>query len=351
MSPIVDYVILSFQDRTHAVKMEDSLSTWRPVKAGVIQGSIIGPLLFAAYFDKVIADNHARYVSVKYADDLLILHPLNNIDDERSVQEVINSTVSKMRLKQLFVNSTKCCWSLFSESTVPYAPTESFTVEGHVIEQTSKLEYLGVITDPKLCWSNNTEHKVNKAKIAVGSLRRLLKNRLPAYQVQRLLTAKVLPIFTYGMVATYPTRKSDRVRLERLNRYVSRVSANDYRIPYTQLLDRLSSQPFYRTIIHRKISLGQSYAKDARYQPPGMLRPYIPHIRRRFHRHAMVPSVLTPLQSRDSALEATLQSWNRVPAEIAEFSTWKLKRHLIKINYDDQFSEITTDMHAAILVL
>ena len=348
---LLSWIASYFHDRRQAVKVEGSLSEWRPVKAGVIQGSIIGPLLFAAYFDKVITDKHERSVAVKYADDLLILHPLNNTNDETSVQEIINSTVNKMRSKKLFVNSSKCCWSLFSESTIPYVPTDPFTAEGLVIERTSKLEYLGVITDPKLCWSHNTEQKVNKAKVAVGSLRRLLKNRLPAFQLQRLLTAKVLPIFSYGMVATYPKNKADRLRLERLNRYVARVSLNDYRSPYTELLDRLPAQPFYRTVIHRRIVLGQCYAKHTRYQPPGTLIPYTPHIRRRFHQLALVPVHPTPLQTRDSALESILQSWNRVPADTSDFSTWKLKRFLRNSTYDDQISEITSDMYAAILVL
>ena len=80
-----------FQGRQQAVKVERELSTWRPVKAGVIQGSIIGPLLFIAYFDKVASDLSEGSVAIKYADDLILMHPLNEAADEATLQQSINS--------------------------------------------------------------------------------------------------------------------------------------------------------------------------------------------------------------------------------------------------------------------
>ena len=60
-----------FESRTQAVRVGTSFSSWRPVNAGVVQGSILGPLLFIAYFDRVIADMDSDSVTIKYADDLL----------------------------------------------------------------------------------------------------------------------------------------------------------------------------------------------------------------------------------------------------------------------------------------
>ena len=70
-----------FCDRKQAVKVNNSMSSWRPVRAGVIQGSVIGPLLFIAYFDRVMSDRENGAVAIKYADDLIMLHPMNNQQD------------------------------------------------------------------------------------------------------------------------------------------------------------------------------------------------------------------------------------------------------------------------------
>ena len=49
---LLGWISSYLEDRAQSLKVHYSLSSWRSVKAGVIQGSVIGPLLFIAYFDK-----------------------------------------------------------------------------------------------------------------------------------------------------------------------------------------------------------------------------------------------------------------------------------------------------------
>ena len=86
-----------FTNRTQAVNISNNFSTWRPVKAGVVQGSIIGPLLFLAYFDKVYPDHANGATTVKYADDLILFHPVNTPDDVTNIQQQIDTLVGAMQ--------------------------------------------------------------------------------------------------------------------------------------------------------------------------------------------------------------------------------------------------------------
>ena len=69
------------------------------MKAGVIQGSVIGPLLFIAYFDKAMGDHMGTGVSIKFADDLVFLHPANTIEDEMAIQRSIDGMTEVLSAK------------------------------------------------------------------------------------------------------------------------------------------------------------------------------------------------------------------------------------------------------------
>ena len=143
-----------------------------------------------------------------------------------------------------------------------------------------------------------------------------------------LLISKILPIFTYGIVATYPRNKSDRISLERLNRYVARLATNNYTSSYNHLLEITGMLPVYRTVVHRRILLAQRYSRGIRYLPSQTIIPFFPnpYQRRRFHDFAIVPSVATGLRYRDSALEQLTQAWNRLPTDLVNRNTTNIKQ-------------------------
>jgi ribonucleases P/MRP protein subunit RPP40 len=59
--------------RYQAVTVAGTISSWSEVKSGVPQGSVLGPLLFAAIVDALHPVSEIS-ILVKYADDLTILH-------------------------------------------------------------------------------------------------------------------------------------------------------------------------------------------------------------------------------------------------------------------------------------
>ena len=236
---------------------------------------------------------------------------------------------------------------------MPYVPSTFPKVGPAPITPTPDLKYLGVLLDAKLSWHANTREKVTKAKVAIGSIRRLLKNRIPLKMLRTLLLSKVLPVYLYGIVTTYPRNKGDRICLERLNRYVAKVATNDFTSPYVRLLGRASMQTVFQTVLQRRIQLAQRYSKGQKYIPPNCIQAHFgnPNLRQRFHRFALATSEPTGMRYKDSALELTTQVWNRVPPDIVLHNEKNIKMRILEASYRDAVWELDGDMESAILTL
>lgn len=223
-------------------------------------------------------------------------------------------------------------------------------VNGLPVAYTDRLVYLGVTIDSKLTWSANTKQKVTKAKQAIGCITRALNKKIPLVLLRRLVMCKVLPVYMYGMAVTYPRNKVDRTSLERLNRYVARVCANDYVSPYAEVLERLGMQPIYQAVLYQRIQLAQKYARGKRYLPPNTILSN-QNRRLRSHGFTLAPQVKTGLLYRDSALELLINAWNRLPEEIVDGNAGGVKRRLINNEYNDASWEVFTDLRATLLIL
>ena len=221
------------------------------------------------------------------------------------------------------------------------------------IPQNDHLDYLGVTIDHKLAWSTNSKQKISKAKKATGSITRLVKNRIHREQLRILLVSKVVPVFTYGLTVTYPRNKGDRISLERLNRFVVRLSTNDYVTPYRQLLNRTGMIPIYQSVLHRRIQLMQQYYRGKRYLPPNTIQPLRRNniLRRRHQDYAITTTESTGLRYSDSALELATQVWNRVPDNLVSGNVGNIRNRLGPASYMDNVWNICADMSTAILTL
>ena len=82
--PLLEWFRSYLTDRRQRVVLEGACSDWREVKAGVPQGSILGPLLFLFYVNDIVEDIDTD-INL-FADDTSLLEVVS--DPEISVQKV-----------------------------------------------------------------------------------------------------------------------------------------------------------------------------------------------------------------------------------------------------------------------
>ena len=141
------------RDRQLRVKLGNSISTWKPVHAGVLQGTKLGPLFFLV----MVNDLSVTLPLYKYVDDVTVFEvvPLSSIEPpvlQRELDKICEWTSSNdMRLN---VTKTK-------EFTISFVKDpkllDPLTVNSLPLESINTTKLLGVHLSSDLKWSTHVE--------------------------------------------------------------------------------------------------------------------------------------------------------------------------------------------------
>ena len=178
--------------RTQCVTMNGSLSDYLPLKNGVPQGSILGPLLFLIYIND-LANLSPLIDLFLFADDANALFVSKNI---ATLINIVNSELSKMDLwfktNKLSLNVQKTKYMLFTPHTKEL-PHFDIVVNNNNIERVNHITFLGVEIDEKLTWNKHVEKITIKLSSAIGIL----------YKIRSKLTVKSALMIYEALIGTH----------------------------------------------------------------------------------------------------------------------------------------------------
>ncbi|KAG5685129.1 hypothetical protein PVAND_014324 [Polypedilum vanderplanki] len=185
-------------NRQQLVKYDSILSGRRNISSGVIQGSILGPLLFILYISDV-ANLPLKGKIYMYADDIVIAFSLHMKEDPTdAIKHDMMLIKNFLQNKKLILNTDK------SNFMVIHSPHQKITLQDSVLLDNNEIlkrvdcaNYLGLFIDHHLKWDVHINNLTSKLSSAAGALWKL-KYRLPLH-IKKIIYQSLIESNLYYM--------------------------------------------------------------------------------------------------------------------------------------------------------
>ena len=204
------------EDREQRVKIDNCLSTALPIRSGVPQGSVIGPLLFLIFINDLpcVCVNP---IALLFTDDSKTSNA-GSIELQNDLIMIYNW--AKANIMEFNNTKTELLW--FTLRRYKLSDRRVLVFDSEDIEfSTVPIIDLGISFTTDLKWSAHIDVRIRKAFSRFMMLKRSLPTILPANVKSQVYKLYVLPIITYGSVLWFPN-KTDLSKLEVLQNKVTR---------------------------------------------------------------------------------------------------------------------------------
>jgi len=281
-------------DRQQRVDINGQLSNTKEIDLSVIQGSILGPILFLCYINDL--PNASNLFTLMFADDTQGLACGNDLDQ---LIDFVNLELKKwatwFSANRMAVNVSKTKFIIFhnkgkkvnmngkqivfdtnigtNSNPSLISPLERIH-SNHPDPDHRHYKLLGVLIDENLTFQSHINYVRNKLSKSIFIINRVT-NILPQKSLKDLYFALVHSHLTYCPIIVGCSSKSNIDKIFIMQKKAIRVITNsDYRAHTDQLFKKLQILPFAKIIEQAKLlfmhSVYYNYAPKS-FQTPGLL--------------------------------------------------------------------------------
>ena len=315
-------------NRYQRVVLEGEQSSWSLIKAGVPQGSVLGPLLFLVYIND-ISDNVNSNIRL-FADDTTIFV---EVDNPETAAETLNNDLKNM-------NDWANQWLVTFSPPKTKSMIVSYKHDVHhppiflddtQIDVVSSHKHLGITLSDNLKWDDHVRNSVLKAGQRVDVLSRLMY-KIDRHSLNVMYKTFIRPTLEYGDVLLCNLTENQKYDIEMVQKRAGRIICGATRgttrnVIYGELAwETLEKRRERHCILYfHKILHGQTpaFLSDL---IPGYVYERVPYNLRNAQSVDLVPARITALYN--SFIPYTIRLWNNLPQNLRalhEFDTFKVE--------------------------
>ena len=185
-------------DRTFRVREENEYSSLKDIKAGVPQGSILGPILYLIYTSDLPVMENIKVAT--FADDTALMATGRDINESTSKLQGANDSISNWcKSWKIKLNENKSVHVNFTLKKLQNQP--NVTLNNIEVPLENKAKYLGMTLDAKLRWKEHVKIKRKELDLKYRDLYWLIGrgSELSIYNKTLIYNQILKPTWCYGI--------------------------------------------------------------------------------------------------------------------------------------------------------
>ncbi|MCG7879453.1 MAG: reverse transcriptase domain-containing protein [Candidatus Thiodiazotropha taylori] len=208
-------------NRMQRVVIPAATSDWTYIKAGVPQGSILGPLLFLVYINDIVTDIGSNIRL--FADDTSLYIV---VDDPISAAECINTDLQKIsRWAATWLvsfNPTKT-EALLVSRRMTRNRHPSIYMQNQPITEVNNHKHLGIYFSSDCTWHHHINYITEKAWTRINVMRKL-KFKLDRKSLETIYLTFIRPLLEYGDVLWDNCSQYEKNELDKIQNEAARIA-------------------------------------------------------------------------------------------------------------------------------
>ena len=205
--------------RKQRVVVDEKYSEWVEVLSSVVQGSVLGGILFDIFIDN-IDDDIIWAIIKKFAADMKLAMMIKNAEDAQRMQANLDRIRKWAERWKMSFNAKKCKVMHFGRQNIRY----KYEMNGCEIEEVTEEKDLGVWMEGDMRSSKQCKIAAQSANWALGQLSKAFHFR-KADNLVPLYKTFIRPKLEYAVAAWSPWMEGDREVLEKVQkRFVRMIS-------------------------------------------------------------------------------------------------------------------------------